>query len=171
MRDMDIFDEHDRALIEQTERSMEEARMIALEHIPAYPPFSHLPDRVNGRMIAEFARIADTKAVSGPELKAMLETTISGYLDALQNRLLVHPNLGAVRIAVLVHVAMVVGHGSLMDMGTLWSAISGSRWDEGARCLLKSKWPGTASTEAEQDRIVDIADMFRTGMPPRTWTT
>jgi hypothetical protein len=145
--------------------------MIALEHIPAYPPFSLLPERVNGRMLSEFARIADTRAVSGPELKAMLETTINGYMDGLENRLILHANLGGVRIAVLIHVAMVVGLGSLMGMERLWQAIRDNRWDEGARCLLKSKWPGTASTEAEQDRIVDIADMFRTGKPPTTWTT
>lgn len=168
---MEPLDEHDAAIVEKLERSLREAKMIALEHIPAYPPFSLLPDRVNNRMIAEFARIADTKAVSRPELTAMLDTTISGYLDAIQNRVLAHPNLGSVRIAVLIHVAMVVGHGALMDMAKLWTAIRDNRWDEGARCLLKSKWPGTASTEAEQDRIVDIADMFRTGTAPLSWTT
>lgn len=168
MADLDAYDA---AIIAQLERSMQEAKMIALEHIPAYPPFSLLPDRVNNRLIGEFSRIADTKAVSKPELTAMLETTISGYLDAIHKRIVVHPNLGSVRIAVLVHVAMVVGHGSLMDMTKLWEAIHHNRWDEGARCLLKSNWPGTAATEAEQDRIVDIADMFRTGTAPISWMT
>lgn len=167
---MEPYDAHDAALIEDFERSVREAKMIALEHIPAYPPFSFLPDRVNNRMMAEFARIADTKAVSKPELTAMLDTTISGYLDAIQNRIILHPNLGSVRIAVLVHVAMVVGHTALMDMQKLWAAVRDNRWDEGARCLLKSKWPGTAATEQEQDRIVDIAEMFRTGTAPTSWT-
>lgn len=168
---MEPFDDHDAALIAQLDRQLGEATMLALETIPAYPPFSKLPERVNTRMIAEFARIADTNAVSRPELRMLLQETIPGYLSSLRHRLILHPNLGSMRIAVLVHVAMVVGLGNLLGMTRLWQAIHDNRWDEAARALLKSNWPGSASTEAERDRIVDIADIFRTGMAPTAWTT
>lgn len=171
MTGMDEFDATDAAFIAAFEAHLREAAVIALDQITAYPPFSSLPSRVNNRMIAEFARIAETKVVTAEDLRAMLQNTIPGYLAGLRNRLLLHPNLGSMRIAVLLHVAMVIGLTPLLRMDRLWAAIHDSRWDEGARVLLKSHWPGTASTEAERDRIVDIADIFRTGSAPLTWLT
>lgn len=171
MTEVDRFDDHDAALVETLDRQLAEAAVNVMEMIPAYPPFSHLPSMVNGRMLAEFSRIAETKAVSKPEMKVMLENTVPSYLAALRLRALQHPNLGSMRIAVLVHVAMVIGLPSLLGMDKLWIAVKANRWDEGARVLLKSHWPGSASTDVERDRIVDIADIFRTGMAPMTWTT
>lgn len=165
------FDETDEAKVKLMEQQMTEATQIALEHIPAYAPFRGLPDRVNMRMMREFSRIADTNAVSRPEMRAMLQNTLPGYLAGMQNRVLIHPNLGPVRIVVLIHVAMVIGLPGLMGMDRLWDAIRADRWDEGARILLKSHWPGSAMCDEERDRIIDIADMFRTGSAPRTWTT
>lgn len=169
--EVDRFDEHDAALVETLEAQLAEAAVNAMEMIPAYPPFSHLPSMVNGRMLAEFARIAETRVVSKIEMQAMLQNTLPEYLAGLRMRALQHPNLGSMRIAVLVHVAMVIGLPSLLGMHTLWIAVKANRWDEGARVLLKSHWPGSASTETERDRIVDIADIFRTGMAPMAWTT
>lgn len=171
MTDMESFDEHDAAIVDTMERQLAEAAVNAMEMIPAYPPFSHLPATVNGRMLAEFARIAETKVVSRLEMQAMLQNTLPEYLAGLRLRVLTHPNLGSMRIAVLVHVAMVIGLPCLLGMDRLWIAVKANRWDEGARVLLKSNWPGTASTEVERDRIVDIADIFRTGTAPMTWTT
>lgn len=165
------FDETDEAKVKLMEKQMAEATQIALEHIPAYAPFRGLPERVNMRMMKEFARIADTTAVSRPEMRVMLQNTLPGYLSGMRNRILMHPNLGSVRIVVLIHVAMVIGLPGLMSMERLWDAIRSNHWDEGARVLLKSHWPGSAMSDEERDRIIDIADMFRTGSAPLTWTT
>lgn len=168
---MENFDAYDAALVDTLERQLAEAAVNAMEMIPSYPPFSHLPAMVNGRTLAEFSSIAETKVVSLIEMKTMLQNTLPEYLAGLRMRSLQHPNLGSMRIAVLVHVAMVIGLPSLLGMNALWIAVKANRWDEGARVLLKSHWPGSATTEAERDRIVDIADMFRTGTSPISWTT
>jgi hypothetical protein len=75
-----------------------------------------------------------------------------------------------VRLAVLAHVAMVIGTPTLMACRELWDAISQSRWDDAQDVLLMTKWPERATANDERRRMLELARMMRTGLVPLAWT-
>lgn len=143
--------------------------MIALRHISAYQPFDKLPDEVSGRMIEAYQKIASTNQVSKRDLAILLEQDIPWYLRQLRTITLNYPNIGSVRLAVFVHVAMVIGIRELLHLPYLWQAVKENRWEDAADALLMSKWPGAEPSEQEKKKTLELVRMTRTGLPPLHW--
>src|ERR1700754_20627 len=96
----------------------------------------------------------------------LLEQDIPWYLRQLRTITLNHPNIGSVRLAVFIHVAMVIGIRELLHLPYLWQAVKENRWDDAADALLMSKWPGNDPRDDEKKRILELARMMRVGLAP-----
>jgi hypothetical protein len=155
------------ALAEETEARAAE---VAMQHITAYAPFAGASDDIDERGIRAFERIAATKAVAKAEMTELLGRDLRRFVRMLRPKTVIYPQMGSVRLAVLAHVAMVIGKQALMDCKPLWDAISESRWDDAQDTLIMTKWPERATTEDERRRVLELARMMRTGLVPLAWT-
>lgn len=165
---MELTDD-DRLRLNEAQRVEGEASMIALRHIAGYQPFDKLPDEVSGRMIEAYQKIASTNHVGKRDLAILLEQDIPWYLRQLRTITLNHPNIGSVRLAVFIHVAMVIGIRELLHLPYLWQAVKENRWEDAADALLMSKWPGNEPGEDDKRRILELFRMMRTGLAPIHW--
>lgn len=156
--------------LERVEATEAHAADVAMQHIGAYAPFLGALETVDDRGISSFERIASTRAVSKAEMNELLSRDIRRFVRSLRTRTAIYPQLGSVRLAVLAHIAMVIGTQELMRRKDLWDAISQSRWDDAQDVLLMTKWPERASTDDERRRVLELSRMMRTGVVPIAWT-
>jgi len=155
---------------ERVEATEAHAAEVAMQHISAYAPFLGAIEAVEDRGISSFERIASTRAVSKAEMTDLLGRDIRRFVRSLRPRTVIYPQLGSVRLAVLAHVAMVIGTHALMQCRELWDAISQSRWDDAQDVLLMTRWPERATGNGERRRMLELARMMRTGLVPIAWT-
>jgi hypothetical protein len=146
------------------------AAEVAMQHITAYAPFVSATEEIDERSISAFERLAATRAVGKTEMTELLGRDIRRFVRSLRSKTVIYPQMGSVRLAVLAHVAMVIGQRALMECRPLWDAISGSRWDDASDALLLTRWPEKAKVEEERRRVLELARMMRTGSQPIAWT-
>lgn len=159
------------AMLSRAETTEAHARGVAMQHIQAYAPFYDLPDYEQDREIRDFEALAKTGVVRKVEMSGLLARDIDSYMIKLRPQTLQYPQINSVRLAVLAHVAMVIGADSLAKARELWAAISQSLWDDAQDALLMTKWPEHARTESDRRRVLELARMMRTGVVPLHWTT
>jgi len=155
---------------ERVEATEAHAAEVAIRHIGAYAPFIGATESVEDRGITAYERIASTRAVSKAEMTELLGRDIRRFVRTLRPRTAIYPQLGSVRLAVLAHVAMVIGSPALMACRPLWDAISQARWDDAQDTLLLTRWPERAVSDDERRRMLELARMMRTGVVPASWT-
>ncbi|KAF1009502.1 MAG: hypothetical protein GAK28_00140 [Luteibacter sp.] len=139
---------------------------IACRHIAIHEPFSNAPLDVGDRDLADFARIGAARLVSREELLKMAERNLSRFVSALRSRAAIYPQLDAVRLSVLAHVALAIRITALLECKPLWTAIHNSRWDDAADELMLTKWPEKARNDDDRRRMLELARMMRTGDEP-----
>lgn len=157
-------------MLERAEATEARARSVAMQHIQAYAPFFDLPENDRDREIRDFEALAKTGVVRPVEMSSLLSRDIDSYMIKLRPMTLLYPQINSVRLAVLAHVAMVIGAGSLAASRGLWEAISAGLWDDAQDALLLTKWPEHARTESDRRRVLELARMMRTGVVPIHWT-
>lgn len=156
-------------LIARVSKMELEAGDIAMNHIGNHEPFDLLPDSVNVRILDDFTRIAKAKGISRAEMLGLLEQNIPYYLERFRSTALNMPYIGAVRLAVLIHVAVTIGDDETLKIPGLWEALRDKRYADAADCLQMSRWPMTATKQSEQRRILELARMMREGTVPMAW--
>ena len=162
-----IHDDH--AVAEATARVEEtsaRAIEIACRHIAIHEPFANAPSDVGDRDLTDFARIGSARLVSREELLKMAERNLARFVAALRARAAIYPQLDAVRLSVLAHVALVIRISGVLDCKPLWTAIHNCRWDDAADELMLTKWPEKARNDGDRRRMLELARMMRTGDEP-----
>jgi hypothetical protein len=154
------------ARVEATEA---EAISVAVRHVAMHAPFVDAPLVTIDRDLGDFQRIAATRVVTKAELMKMAEKNLSRYVGLLRPRTAIYPQLTAVRLSVLAHVALSIRLKPLLESHALWSAIDRERWDDAADELIMTKWPEKAKEEDERRRVLELARMMRTGKEPDAW--
>lgn len=152
--------------VEATEANAVE---VAIRHITGYAPFVGAATEIEERGIGAFERLGATRAVTGSEMTELLARDLRRFVRSLRPKTAIYPQMGQVRLAVLAHVAMVIGSKPLMACRPLWDAISGNLWDDASDALLMTRWPEKAKGDDERRRVLELARMMRTGMVPHTW--
>ena len=162
-------DQEVQAVIDRAEATEARATDVALQHIAGYAPFTAAAESVDERGISDFERIANTHVVSQSEMIELLGKDIRRYVRALRPKTVMYPQMGAVRLAVLAHVEMVIGKPALDNCRELWDAVSSKRWDDASDALMLTNWPAKAEAAEERRRVLDLARMMRTGLVPLEW--
>lgn len=148
-------------------RAMEATAMeIAVRHAMSHEPFASLAEGLQERDIEAFGRIAASQQVTRSEMVPLVAKDVERYIHRLRTQTLLYPEMGAVRLAVLGHVAMVLKPAVLARLRPLWDAISRNDWQTAANELLLSNWPDKAKTQSDRRRVIELADMMRTGLAP-----
>jgi len=163
------IDETDSQLIEHMLRMEREASEIAMNHIAEFHPFANLPPQVNARLLHDFQRIGQAKGISKTQMLVLLAEDINTYLTRLRSHTLNHVQIGSVRLAVLVHVAVAIGADETIKIPGLSAALRDCRFEDAADCLMMSRWPMTATEADDRKRILELARMMRTGTVPTAW--
>lgn len=161
--------EGDRALEQAVIATEAEAAVIALHHIPTFPPFNVLPLEVKGRMVSDYQKIVETHKVGKRDMNCLLTEDIPKIQKALHLRFLTYQNVNSLRQAVFIHVAFVIGADTLLKLDDLWLAVKVNDFHKVSRILMTTNWPGAAPSTEEKNRIMDLADMMRDGMAPLSW--
>lgn len=157
------------AMLKQAEIVQAQAKDIALQHIQEYAPFVGMTSAVRAREIRDFDVIARTGSVFREEMTEMLARDLTAHMSMLTAQVLAHPQINSVRLAVLAHVAMVIGQDNLLKCRLLWDAISSKQWDDAQDALLMTKWPEQARSDEDRRRVLELARMMRTGVVPMAW--
>ena len=163
------MNETDDQLIARVAAMEQEAGEIAMQHIAEFQPFASLPDTVNARLLEDFGRLAQARGMSKTETVSLLRRDVEVYVRRLRATTLNLANIGAVRLAVLIHVAAAITVDEVTRIPGLIDALRHNRFDDASDYLQLSRWPSTATKPDEQRRILELARMMRTGMPPAAW--
>jgi GH24 family phage-related lysozyme (muramidase) len=155
---------------DRVEATEAQAHDVAMQHITAYAPFVGAAEQVEERGLAAFERIVNTRAVTKSEVSELLARDLRRQMRSLRPQTTIYPQLGSVRLAVLAHVALVIGAKALHDCRDMWNAISAGRWEDASDALLMTRWPEKAGTDSERRRVLELARMMRTGLVPLAWT-
>lgn len=156
-------DQETEAELARAESIRTEALAFATRHIPMFCPFTTAARKRPTRRLVNFARLAEDPVISHDDLLVLLDRTLREILADL--RVIIHtmPQLDAIRVMVLVHVACEIGTAELQRLTALWSAIRDRRWDDAADEIQLTRWPTAATREEDQRRVLQLARMMRTG--------
>lgn len=156
-------------VIARVEATEAEAITVAVRHVAMHAPFIDAPPTDIDRDLADFQRIAATRVVTKDELIAMAEKNLSRFVGLLRPRTAIYPQITAVRLSVLAHVALVIRLKTLLECHALWTAIDRERWDDAADELIMTRWPEKAKDDDDRRRVLELARMMRTGEEPAAW--
>lgn len=152
--------------INRVEATESEAISVALRHVAMHAPFSGAITSAGDRDLGDFHRIAATRVVERSEMLTMAEKNIGRFVGMLRSRTAIYPQLNAVRLSVLAHVALAIKIQPLLECKPLWTAVDRQNWDDASDALLLTKWPEKAVDEGEKIRVLQLARMMRTGVEP-----
>ncbi|HVI60130.1 MAG TPA: hypothetical protein VM619_14825 [Luteimonas sp.] len=144
----------------------------AVQLIEQYETFhAHPHTTPRDGVVIGFLRRLGTKGITLGEARVMLRGDLTGHLATLRNRIFSQDatRLGAPRIAVILHLAQVMGVQYIADWRALWADLSAGDFDAAANLLLLSEWPRLiGETLQERQRAVVLQQILRTGvMPPK----
>lgn len=149
----------------------DEALRNAVRLIEDYEPFHahpHESPRHGGTIIGWLRRLSK-QGISSGEARIMLRGDLTGHLASLRARIfaLGVESLGAPRIAVLLHLAQLMGAGRIVEWQALWSDLGEGQYDRAANHLLMSEWPSLMGDSfQERIRAVALQQILRTGQMP-----
>lgn len=144
----------------------------AVKLVEMYEPFHAFPHEVprEGPVIGFLRRIGQgRKGITRGEGLTLLRGDLLEHLNALRARIFTTDAemLGAPRIAVLLHLAHVLGVRRVVDWQELWGDLRRGAFDDAANHLLLSEWPAHYDTARERQRAVALQQILRTGVLPR----
>jgi hypothetical protein len=164
--------EHDRdveAAHERVEATSAEAVAVALRHIAQHEPFVDAPTQVADRDLGQFQQIANTRLVEKGEMLKLAEKNLARFVNHLATHVVIYPQINAVRLSVLAHVALAIRLEPVLKCQPLWSAIAREDWEDAADALMMTRWPDKAREDGERRRVLELARMMRSGTEPSSW--
>lgn len=142
---------------------------LASQHVARFAPFRKLPVEVPLRLISDYRKILAGGKLTGDDISLIVRRDLKLAIEKLRGLTLQMEHLNSVRLAVLIHVAVLVGVEKLEKMGDLWRALRERRYEDAADALLRSEWPivvaGDPATD-DKDRVIELLRMMRSGELP-----
>lgn len=144
---------------------------LAIQLVEQYEPFHQFPkdSPKEGQLIGWVRRIGK-QGISRGEGRTLLRSDLTGHLAALRAKIFMQDaeRLGAPRIAVLLHLAMLMGAQHIVDWRELWDDLGRGDFNAAANHLLLSEWPSLIGDSLqERMRAVALQDILRHGEMPR----
>lgn len=138
----------------------------AHEDIVRYPPVTLFSPAQTTRMLRDYSGFLErSMKLSREEVEEMIRTDLKHTLLRLRAKLLSFPDIGPVRCAVLLHVALFLGVEALVCMTELFDALHKKDYEGAYRALMLSSWPALVGiTQVDRIRVLNLAEQLRTGV-------
>lgn len=139
----------------------------AHDDIVKYPPVTLFSPAQTTRMLRDYTVFLERNMkLSREEVEEMIRTDLRLTLVRLRAKLLSFPDIGPVRGAVLLHVALFLGVDALVGMTDMFDAMHKKDFDGAYRALMLSSWPALVGiTQDDRIRVLNLAEQMRTGEP------
>lgn len=149
----------------------EDSLRHAVRLIETYETFhAHPHDSPKDGLIIGFLRRVGKNGITLGEARTMLRADLTGHLAALRAKIFMQDadRLGAPRIAVLLHLAQVMGVERVVGWRDLWADMGRGDFEAAANHLLLSEWPSLIGETIQQRmRAVALQQILRTGAIPK----
>ena len=145
------------------------AKSIALRLIQRHEQFrAHPTPDGHGGVVIGWLRKFSRKGISHKAATLMLREDLDEAMQALRSKIVMvgQDQLGASRVAVLLHLAMLpeIGAARVLGWDALWAALSTANWNDAADALLLTEWPVVVGGARESMvRAVALQRVLRTG--------
>jgi len=141
----------------------------AVALIERFETFHAFPHESKEGVVIGFLRRLGRRGITLGEARTMLRADLTGHLAALRAQIFQQDadRLGAPRVAVLLHLAQVMGVERVVDWRDLWDDLRRDDFENAANHLLLSEWPSLiGDTLNERMRAVALQQILRTGRMP-----
>lgn len=161
MEDTSTWSPEAHAFYEREKRAIEQAVSLII----GIEPFYTTPTRIGDDIILGYLWSIDKLGVSQAVARVQLEERLKTTISMMRSRLFqCRENLTPDRIGVMLHVALALGAGRVLEMGKVWTAMENGDYDTAADELLLSEWPvALGFDDFCRRRIVSLANVLRHG--------
>lgn len=140
------------------------AQSIAVETIKRYTPFRKLPTRVAQALLIGYDHDLNKGQFSEAEADSILVRDVERAYKALQKNLFPLLQCSPVRMAVILHLAIVMGWERVHRLPGFWPAMCAGDYEGAADAILLSEWRGLIGDEPHNKRrAVDLLYAMRHG--------
>lgn len=140
------------------------AAMESIEALEEFKPYPVVGGDGDARIgwFWRFHRRPIPRSMADAQVRAecfeLIRTKLRGRFWAL-------PNLNDVRAGVIVHAALAIGAGKIIENVPLWERLQAEDYEAAHDILLSTDWPALAgNNELERNRILTFAREMRTGV-------
>lgn len=164
----DAFDDWSDEVLHMREQHAAE---IAAGQIKRYAMFSRMPVKdAAGALVIGYERKLSVVGLSEAEADILLKNDIHAAIAAIRLKTFGLPKLSEPRLAVVAHLALLLGAPLVQTLTEFWRALRAEDYEAAADEMLLSVWPRLIGNEArDKQRALDLVFMMRTGnvRPPR----
>lgn len=141
------------------------AQRIAQVAVRQYTSFRSMPERdVAGVLMVGYLRRIERDGVTQQEADLLLLNDLRRVSAQIRRFMFPLLRLNEVRMAVILHLAFVLGADAVKAMKALWDALRAEDYETAADVMLLSDWPTQVGRDLdERRRAVDLVRMMRTG--------
>lgn len=142
----------------------------AMRLVETYETFHAYPkESAREGLIVGWLRRLGNEGISRGEGLTLLRADLTRRMAALRAKIFMQDaeRLGAPRIAVLLHLALVMGERRVIEWDDLWADLARGDYETATDHLLLSEWPSlVGDTQKERERAVALQRILRTGVMP-----
>ena len=141
------------------------AQHLAAVQIKRYAQFHELPVQdMAGNVVLGWERRLNTMPLSKLEADYLLTSQIRRTFDAIHAHTFGILDLSEARLAVVLHLCVLLGIDQVRDMAEFWRAMRARDYEAAAEQMMLSMWPKFIGNDSrDKRRALDILYMLRTG--------
>lgn len=147
----------------------DESLRNAVSLVERFETFHAFPHESKDGVVIGFLRRLSRRGITLGEARTMLRADLTGHLGSLRSLIFQQDadRLGSPRVAVLLHLAQVMGVERVVGWRDLWDDLRCGDFEAAANHLLLSEWPSLiGDTLNERMRAVALQQILRTGQMP-----
>jgi lysozyme len=141
------------------------AQRIASVAIQRYEPLRLLPHRVAADILMlGYRRNISRDGISQTEADVLLFNDVQTLMAQIRPQTFPLMNqLNDSRLAVVLHLAFMLGVQELQSLEPFWDAIRDNDFERAADEMMLSEWPERFENESDRRRALELVSMMRTG--------
>lgn len=154
----------DDALVQRLHVTHQRAQALAVATIKQYTPFRALPTQVAKALLIGYDHDLHQYPMTEHEGEMLLVRDVERAFNALRNNLFPLLEISPVRMAVVLHLALVMGFERVHKLPGFWPALKAGDYEAAADAVLLSEWRELIGNEPHNKRrAVDLLYALRTG--------
>lgn len=141
------------------------AQKIASVAIKRYEPLRLIPDRVAaGMLMLGYRRNIEEQGITQVEADVMLFNDVQDVMAKIRPQTFpLMSRLNDARLAVVLHLAFVMGVDEVRSLDGFWNAIRSNDFEGASEELMLSEWPERFVSDNDRRRALDLVATMRTG--------
>lgn len=138
--------------------------------VKAVEPFYARPSKIGNDIMLGWSWAIQKKEISPRVAEEKLREDVGEVLRELRTELWRLQALEIPRLAVLIHLSLVLGVAQVKGMTNLWHALDVKDYENAHDILLMTNWPSIMSTGSEEGkyRVIAMCRTMRTGQSPKS---